>query len=424
MADHAIEVCDLGKKYQLGEHEPYKALRDILAGFFTGSGKRDRNAQDLWAIKDVSFNVGTGEVLGIIGRNGAGKSTLLKLLSRITTPTVGEAILRGRVGSLLEVGTGFHPELTGRENVFLSGAILGMSRREIVDKFDEIVDFAGVERFLETPVKRYSSGMYVRLAFAVAAHLEPEVLVIDEVLAVGDVEFQKKCLGKMQSIAGGGRTVLFVSHNMTAVSSLCSRAILLEGGRLVKDGPAVDVVKTYLEGSLAAGGAREWEADEAPGGEDLRMVSVKLVRTDGSPAAVIEVGEQAELQIRYQTLEPRLRFRCSVGVFTQGVCAFSTIEPGEEERSEVGEYTSTVTFPAHFFAEGEHTISIALTTLKGEKKNFAEVRDVVVFQVIDPMDGDSARGDYVRHLGGVVRPKLRWTLQDDSRKEPVILQER
>lgn len=245
-----IEVLELGKRYVLGESVRSDLLRDRIAtgfaGLFNGKfrdSKRDR--EDFWALKNVSFDVSRGEVLGIIGSNGAGKSTLLKVLSRITEPTVGEVRLRGRVASLLEVGTGFHKELTGRENIFLNGAILGMNREEIKRKFDDIVEFAGVERFVDTPVKRYSSGMTVRLAFAVAAHLEPEIMVVDEVLAVGDQQFQARCLGKMDEVARSGRTILFVSHNMAAVENLCSRCILLNKGELDLDGDVNDVIAEY-----------------------------------------------------------------------------------------------------------------------------------------------------------------------------------
>src|SRR5690242_14087330 len=248
MTDIAIRVEGIGKLYRVGERESYQHLRDVLAGAFRSRRNGKRGSKDsIWAVKDVSFEVQQGEVIGLVGRNGAGKSTLLKLLSRITEPTEGRAVLRGRVASLLEVGTGFHPELTGRENIYLNGSILGMSRNEIRKKFDQIVSFSEIEQFLDTPVKRYSSGMYVRLAFAVAAHLEPEILIVDEVLAVGDARFQKRCLGKMQEVSqGGGRTVLFVSHNMQAVSTLTSRCVLMNKGRVSMVGPTPEVVSQYI----------------------------------------------------------------------------------------------------------------------------------------------------------------------------------
>jgi lipopolysaccharide transport system ATP-binding protein len=261
MSDVVIRVEALGKRYRIGERQKYKALRDVLAGALQApwhaarslarNGRagltREKDDQTIWALKDVSFEVEKGEVVGIIGRNGAGKSTLLKVLSRITEPTEGHAKIRGRIGSLLEVGTGFHPELTGRENVYLNGAILGMRKAEIDRSFDEIVDFSGIERFIDTPVKHYSSGMYVRLAFAVAAHLETEILLVDEVLAVGDAQFQKKCLGKMEHVASEGRTILFVSHNMAAVEHLCSKGILIEEGCLVRQGNSTAITSFYLD---------------------------------------------------------------------------------------------------------------------------------------------------------------------------------
>jgi len=253
MSDIAIRVENLGKKYKIGANQArYQTLRESIMSGVSSSlghlkGSQPKEDNIIWALKDINFEVKHGEVLGIIGRNGAGKSTLLKILSRITRPTTGRFELNGRVGSLLEVGTGFHPELTGRDNIYLSGAILGMKRKEINRKFDEIVDFAEIEKFLDTPVKHYSSGMYMRLAFAVAAHLEPEILLVDEVLAVGDAEFQKKCLGKMGDVAGEGRTVLFVSHNMGAIQSLCLKSLLIENGKIVSEGKSNDIVQLYID---------------------------------------------------------------------------------------------------------------------------------------------------------------------------------
>jgi lipopolysaccharide transport system ATP-binding protein len=284
MADWIVKVENLGKRYRLRhqqQRQRYVALREVIANRFKGIFCRARpaapTAEDFWAVKDVSFEINQGQVVGIIGRNGAGKSTVLKLLSRITKPTEGRVRLRGRVASLLEVGTGFHPELTGRENIFLNGAILGMTRAEIRRKFDEIVAFAEIEQFLDTAVKRYSSGMYVRLAFAVAAHLEPEILIVDEVLAVGDAEFQKKCLGKMRDVATCGRTILFVSHNMQAVSLLCSRALLLRGGSLAYDGTVPETIDRYMPTLASANGNSE-SPDHRPGSGEYRFMRANPVR--------------------------------------------------------------------------------------------------------------------------------------------------
>ena len=306
MSSVMIEVENVGKRYWLHHEAPerYTALRDVLArkmkGLFRAQGSKPKASssdEDFWALKDVSFQINQGEVVGIIGRNGAGKSTLLKILSRITEPTKGRIRLKGRVASLLEVGTGFHPELTGRENIFLNGAILGMSKAEIRSKFDAIVAFAEVERFLDTPVKRYSSGMYVRLAFAVAAHLEPEILVIDEVLAVGDAQFQKKCLGKMNEVAKTGRTVLFVSHNMPSIRALCSRGIVLREGRVVFDGGVEDAITAYSD----EGGApsrRAWDSSSAPGDATLQLLGIEIVQ-DGS-GGLIDSSKPARVMMEVE----------------------------------------------------------------------------------------------------------------------------
>ena len=322
--DVVIRAEGLGKKYVIGheaERERYVALRDVLARGArnlwrkTAGMARGRalvagdTVEEFWALKDVSFEVKRGEVLGIIGRNGAGKSTLLKILSRITEPTEGRVTIDGRVASLLEVGTGFHPELTGRENIYLNGAILGMTRAEIRRKFDEIVAFAEVEKFLDTPVKRYCSGMYVRLAFAVAAHLEPEILIVDEVLAVGDAEFQKKCLGKMSEVAGGGRTVLFVSHNMAAVEALCPRSIYLASGALVSEGNTGNVIMTYLEQRQATSRATQDATTRIH--EDLTIESII------SAPSMLRSGEPIEIVIRFRATGRGQIHECAVLVYNQ-----------------------------------------------------------------------------------------------------------
>ncbi|WP_426527981.1 ABC transporter ATP-binding protein [Bradyrhizobium sp. McL0615] len=316
MSDVAIAVENLSKSYlighQTGSREQYTALRDVIArearnfvrkglDFIGGRAiVQGDEVEEFWALRDVSFEVKRGEVLGIIGRNGAGKSTLLKILSRITEPDRGRAVVRGRIASLLEVGTGFHPELTGRENIFLNGAILGMTRTEIRRKFDEIVDFAEVERFLDTPVKRYSSGMYVRLAFAVAAHLEPEILIIDEVLAVGDASFQKKSLGKMHSVANKEkRTVLFVSHNLQAVQSLCDRAILLNSGTVETCGPSRAVVGQYLRRAQSPGGEKVWPEHAAPGNDALSLLAVRIINDGGEVCRSVDTDKDFFIEFEF-----------------------------------------------------------------------------------------------------------------------------
>ena len=305
MSDVAVHVEGIGKSYRIthSQRASYKTLQEDLLALLKRPFSRDANSKSsrretFWALKDVSFDVKQGEVLGIIGRNGAGKSTLLKILSRITKPTVGSADVYGRVGSLLEVGTGFHPELTGRENIFLNGAILGMTRREIQRRFDEIVDFAEIEQFLDTPVKRYSSGMYMRLAFAVAAHLDPEILVVDEVLAVGDAEFQKKCLGKMDDVAKSGRTVLFVSHNMAAVASLCTRAIMLNSGNMVNDSETDVVIKQYMQTSMESTIMNLKDRKDRTGDGEVRATSLKVESL--SSDNIIHVTSRLKITIRYE----------------------------------------------------------------------------------------------------------------------------
>ncbi len=418
MSEIAISVRDLGKCYRIGARRRQQALsagllKDALLspfGYLRSSLRPPTEEETLWAIRDISFDVTEGEVLGIVGRNGAGKSTLLKILSQITEPSTGSADIYGRVGSLLEVGTGFHPELTGRENVYLNGAILGMTKQEIDRKLDEIVAFADVERFMETPVKRYSSGMKVRLAFAVAAHLEPELLVVDEVLAVGDAEFQKKCIGKMENIAEQGRTVLFVSHNMPAVTRLCTRAILLEHGRLVDDGMPVDIVASYLDRTRQSSAQRLWSLEDAPGSPELKLMSVALVDENEEPVAVASVADPLFLRIGYRVMQPGLRFRVVAKFNTQGVVAFVAMEPTELERTHSGLYYSTVAIPAHLLAEGEYSISISIFASRGRKLHYVYEDDVVTMQTTDPITGESARGDYAEAIGGIMRPLLRWTM--------------
>lgn len=382
MPTAAIKIEGIRKRYMLGQFERYLALRDVIAQAVGAPframrrrGSRTRHRRPtFWALDGVSFDVAQGEVVGVIGRNGAGKTTLLKILSRITEPTEGRALLRGRVGSLLEVGTGFHPELTGRENIFLSGAILGMRRREISQKFDEIVDFAGVERFMDTPVKRYSSGMYVRLAFAVAAHLEPEILLVDEVLSVGDAEFQRKCLGKMEDVTHQGRTVIFVSHNMAAVRKLCPRAILLEKGSVVIDGPTDRVIARYFD-SLGghSGTSAVVEGDELnelgrhylfQDEEFFRLDRIALVDEAGQPRTSYRSGEPVSIAIEYDVMQPFTNLQLIVELTDEDGRVLLRTESGDEPQlnryyvSEPGRYAASCTIPADVFGEQRFYVTV------------------------------------------------------------------
>jgi lipopolysaccharide transport system ATP-binding protein len=415
----AIEVQELSKRYRIGElHGAYGTLRDSLAATGRRLVHRDHRAhhEEIWALHDVSFQVDEGEVLGVIGRNGAGKSTLLKILTRITTPTHGRATIRGHVGSLLEVGTGFHPELTGRENVFLNGAVLGMKRREIVSKFSEIVEFAGVESFIDTPVKRYSSGMSVRLAFAVAAHLEPEILLVDEVLAVGDAEFQRRCLGRMEDLSDSGRTVLFVSHQMQAVAQLCDRVIWLEKGMIVGDGPAPEIVARYLQSGLGTGSTRQWpDLATAPGNSLVRLRSVRVVQDDHDASAV-DVRRAIGVEIGFTVLRNGEPVFPKIKVVDQrGDIAFNAMDtsPLWHDPAAPGDYLSTAWIPGNLLNEGLTSVDVGVCSFGTRKlRSHAGQREAVSFHVQDPAEGDSARGLYTGQWRGVVRPLLEWTTEE------------
>lgn len=422
MSDTVISIENLSKSYQLGVIGTGTFFGDLNRWWARKTGKPDpyakvvevkhnnRIGETIWALDNISFGLQQGEALGIIGRNGAGKSTLLKILSRVTAPTSGEVKVKGRIASLLEVGTGFHPELTGRENIYLNGAILGMNRAEVNSKFDEIVDFSGVEKFIDTPVKRYSSGMYVRLAFAVAAHLEPEILVVDEVLAVGDAEFQKKCLGKMSDVAVSGRTVLFVSHNMPAILRLCSSAILLDKGRLIRQGNPLEVTNFYLNTEQFKEGIVKWSENNAPGDEEVKLIEVRLVDVNGKTKPVLDVTERHYLRIKYQVEKESLSFRCSVKFNTQGVTAFVTMHTSDQLHEHAGIYEAYLEIPPNLLTESEYTLSMSLFSYTGTRKQYTILKNFFSFQVVDYMNMESSRGDYAQNMPGVVRPHLNWGL--------------
>jgi lipopolysaccharide transport system ATP-binding protein len=425
---NVITAENLGKKYSLQhqQREQYTALRDVLAHGVRNLSKRIFSpftpyrspltaSEDFWALKDVSFEVKQGDRIGIIGRNGAGKSTLLKILSRITEPTTGSVRIKGRVASLLEVGTGFHPELTGRENIYLNGAILGMGRAEIKKKFDEIVDFAEIEKFLDTPVKRYSSGMYVRLAFAVAAHLEPEILIVDEVLAVGDAQFQKKCLGKMEDVGMEGRTVLFVSHNMAAVNQLCHMGLWLEEGIIKCVAHIGHVVEEYMTSGMLLEGSKIWENSTlAPGNDRIRLRAVRTRNRLGEDSAMLEMEHPFTVEIEYEILTPQAGMRTGFWVYTlEGVLVFVA---GDNEdmtwqgtKRKEGIYISCCTIPGMLLNSGHFSISVA-ADIQGSEMLFLE-HHVVSFQIehtgCTTLDGAS-------RSPGILCPSFNWRISQIS----------
>ena len=387
MAKSIISVKGLSKKYNIAYRERYLALRDSIASYFKGPlyFLRNRKArvsthEDFWALKDISFDVNQGEVVGVIGRNGAGKTTLLKILSRITYPTAGEVLLCGRIASLLEVGTGFHPELTGRENIYFNGSILGMRKREIDKKFDEIVDFSGVKKFIDTPVKRFSSGMQVRLAFSVAAYLEPEILLVDEVLAVGDAEFQKKCLGKMKDVSkGGGRTILFVSHNMSAIRNLCSRVIILEGGMISMDSDPETTVSRYLDQNLTLGAVISGKELEAKiegvinrANPSIRFKEVKLLNQNNEPCSIFNSSEAIKICVTYECLNAVNNLRINIYIVDEEnreILMATSVDDEREVnsyRKNAGAYMSNCYIPPNMFGEKRFYVSVHLEYPKVE----------------------------------------------------------
>ncbi len=438
MNETAIRVEGLGKQYHIGAVQrgqknrfgnyktlgeqlgraasaPFRALRSV---FGSSNGEGSTGETSFWALKDLCFEVKRGEVMGIVGRNGAGKSTLLKVLSRIVEPTCGHADIHGRVGSLLEVGTGFHPELTGRENTFLNGAILGMKRAEIESKFDEIVEFAEVQKFIDTPVKHYSSGMYLRLAFAVAAHLEPEILLVDEVLAVGDAAFQKKCLGKMGEVAEHGRTVLFVSHNMAAVRSLCHRAVLLQGGQKLMEGAAGKVVDRYLQGAESRTAETVFtDLASAPGNDKARIVAVRILDAAGNLADNVDIQSPLTLEVEYRVLAPETVLNVSISLFSQDevyVLASPSVSDKEwfQRPHPAGNYRSRCVLPPAFLNAGRYSLTALLVE---EGRHVIAQADRIAS--VDTVDLGQSSGGYFGYWGGVVRPNLPWKTERVSEGE-------
>lgn len=414
-----IRVRNLGKKYTIGgPQEKYLTLRDAIVNSAKASFRRFNRAptdEVFWALKEVSFDVEQGDVVGIIGQNGAGKSTLLKILSRITAPTEGTVELHGRVGSLLEVGTGFHPEMTGRENIFLSGSILGMKRREINAKLDEIVKFSEIEKFLDTPVKRYSSGMYVRLAFAVAAHMDTEILLVDEVLAVGDAQFQKKCMGKMGEVSKGeGKTVIFVSHNMSMISSLCEKGILLEQGNIRYNGLVEDTINMYLNSNEIGNGEIIFK-DRLPGDEKAVLHAARIVGVNGSPTVNFQIDEPFFIEMEYELFEegmhvgPNLHIKDMYDQYVF-VTGDTKLDGTSSLKTKAKRYISRCKIPGTFLNAGTFYVGVALTSINPLHVHFFE-QNLLFITIHDPMEGILTRNaGYSGLIPGPVRPLLEWDL--------------
>ncbi len=420
-----IKVENLSKQYRLGQIGTI-TLKDDVIKWWNKFIKKDLSLNEsievndrtsvssskfVWSLKNINFEINQGEVIGIIGKNGAGKSTLLKLLSRITAPTNGKIKIKGKVASLLEVGTGFHPELTGKENIFLNGAILGMSKKEITNNFDAIVKFAGVEKYINTPVKRYSSGMYVRLAFAVAAHLDSDILIVDEVLAVGDSDFQKKCLGKMKDISSNsGKTVLFVSHNMDSISRLCDRVLYLKNGEFVNFGPTSVIIEQYLnEESSATNEKNYFASDTIKGNEIVKLIQVKVIDELNFTRYNFSVDEKIGLIVKFQVLEETSDLICGINVFNNmDVHLFSSHDTVNYKKVySPGIYEVKVYIPENLFNEGVHYCGIAFMSYYPFTIHLNDVGSIG-FNIIDKQDGSTNRGFYTNTIPGALRPSLNW----------------
>jgi lipopolysaccharide transport system ATP-binding protein len=413
----AISAKEICKRYHLGQRQnAYPTLRDSLVGGVSVlrdrlAGRRQKRASDasneFWALQDVSFEIARGEVVGIIGNNGAGKSTLLKIFSRITEPTYGYGEVYGRLGSLLEVGTGFHHELTGRENIYLNGAILGMKRSEINFRFDEIVEFAEIGRFLDTAVKYYSSGMYLRLAFAVAAHLDPDILLVDEVLAVGDAAFQRKCLGKMGSVAKSGRTVLFVSHNLPAVEAMCQRAIWLHQGRIMEDGESGHVISKYLKEFYSGCTERSWDSPEtAPGNDLVRLHRARVRPSRGTPRDPVNVRSDFVLEFEYWNLRPGTHVNLNIHLTNEHGTLVFNVGPQEQPQPLLrGLFRDVCHIPGDLLNNGVYNVELVV---QAKERVIHKQRDILSFDVLDSPE---LRGTWYGRWDGVIRPLLKWTTE-------------
>ncbi|MBU3968888.1 ABC transporter ATP-binding protein [Patescibacteria group bacterium] len=416
---NSIEIKNIGKKYNITHQRgSYVSLRDVITNILKNPFKHAKHKakqilgkienEEFWALKDINLTIKKGEIIGIIGANGAGKSTLLKLLSRITPPTTGEIKLSGRVASLLEVGTGFHPELTGRENIFLNGAILGMTKKEIVERFDDIVEFSGVKQFLDTPVKRYSSGMYVRLAFAVAAHMEPDILIVDEVLAVGDAEFQKKSLGKLDEVSKSeGRTILFVSHNMAAIQKLCKKTILLEKGRIEMFGDTEKVVDHYVTKIGSRGTEMRWEKNETPGDDVAILHSARIINENRDKIPFATANQKIGVEFVYEVLKDGYIPIPNIHIFTPtGERAFMSHEEYDKKLGAVGKHRTTMWIPENLLNDGTYVAQIVVSTMKPLRIHLSQ-QEALVFSVVEDIM-NSQKNDFNQKVPGVVRPRLKW----------------